>query len=57
MRHSGGLLLKMLNHFEVMLNIFEFSRMWENVESWLVFANKLFWIGQPDFWTNMIKQS
>ena len=43
--------------FEVMLNIFEFSRVWENVESWLVYANKLFWIAQPYFSTNIIKQS
>ena len=41
--------------FEVMLNIFEFSRVWENVESWLVYVNKVFWIGQPYFWTDMIK--
>ena len=40
-----------------MLNIFEFSRVWENVESWLVYANKLFWIAQPYFSTNTIKQS
>ena len=25
-----------------MLNIFEFSGMWENVDSWLVYANNLF---------------
>ena len=39
------------------LNIFELSRMWENVESWLVYANKLFWIIQPYFSTNIMKQS
>ena len=33
---ASGLLLKKLNYFEVMLNIFEFSRVWDNVESWLV---------------------
>ena len=44
-------------NFEDMLNIFEFSRMWENAESWLVYANKLFWIAQPYFSTNIIKQS
>ena len=54
---AGGLLLKKLKYFEVMLNIFEFSRVWENVESWLVYANKLFWIAQPYFSTNIIKQS
>ena len=30
---AGGLLLKKLKYFEVMLNIFEFLRVWENVES------------------------
>ena len=30
---SGGLLLKMLKHFEVMLNIFEFPHVKEIVES------------------------
>ena len=40
-----------------MLNIFEFSRVWENVESWLVSAKKLFWILQPYFSTNVIQVS
>ena len=26
-----------------MLNIFKLSQVWKNVESWLVYANKLFW--------------
>ena len=26
----------------IMLNIFEFSEVWKNVESWLIYANKLF---------------
>ena len=30
---AGGLLLKMLKYFEVMLNIFEFSLVKETVES------------------------
>ena len=54
---AGGLFLKKLKYFEVMWNIFEFSRVWENVESWLVSANKLFWIAQPHFSTDIIKQS
>ena len=29
--------------------LFEFSRVWDNVESWLVHANKLFWTAQPYF--------
>ena len=36
---------------------FWISRVWENVESWLVYTNKLFWIAQLCFSTNMIKQS
>ena len=40
-----------------MLNIFEFSRVWEDVESWLVCANKHFWIDQPYFSMYIIKQS
>ena len=41
--------------FEVMLNIFELSRVWENVVSWLVFAIKFFWITQPYFFAVIIK--
>ena len=37
---AGGLLLKMLKYFEVMLNIFEFSHIVEIGESWLVYVNK-----------------
>ena len=50
-----SLLLKKLKYFEVILNIFEFSRVWENVEPWLVSANKLFLIAQPYFSINIIK--
>ena len=53
---AGGVLLKKLKYFEVMLNIFEFSPVWENVESWLVYANKLFWIAQPHFSNDIIKR-
>ena len=53
---AGDLLLKKLKYFEVILNIFEFLRVWRNAESWLVFANR-FWITQPYFSTNIIKQS
>ena len=54
---ASDLLLKKLKCFEDILNIFEFSRVWENVESWLVYANKLFWIAQPYFSTDIIKRS
>ena len=36
-----------------MVNIFELSGMWENVESWLVYAKKLFWIAWPYFSKDM----
>ena len=50
-------IVKKLKYSGVMLNIFEFSRVWENVESWLVYANELFWIAYPYFSTDIIKQS
>ena len=54
----GNYVLKLfLQYFEVMLNIFEFSRVWENTESWLVYVNNLFWIAQPCFSNNIRKQS
>ena len=58
-RNSGcrWFILKKLKCFEVTLSIFEFSREWENVESWLVYANKFFWIAQLYFSTDIIKQS
>ena len=36
---AGGLLLKMLKHFEAMLNIFEFSHMKKIIESLLVYVS------------------
>ena len=54
---ASDLLLKKLKCFEDILNIFEFSRVWENVESWLVYANKLIWTAQPYFSTDIIKRS
>ena len=36
-------------------NIFQFLQVWENVKSWLVYANKLFWIAKPYFSTDIIK--
>ena len=38
-----------------MLNIFEFLQVWENIESWLVYATKIFWITQPYFSTGIMK--
>ena len=42
--------------FEVMLTVFHYSRVWENVQPWLVYANKFFWISfsQPYFSTDII---
>ena len=59
MHHSvcRSYIVKKAKNFEVMLNIFEFLQVWENVESWLVYANKLFWIAQPYFSTDIIKRS
>ena len=50
-------IVKKVRYFEVMLNIFEFSQVWENIESWLVYGDKLLWIAQPYFLSNIIKQS
>ena len=50
-------MLKKLKCFEAMLSIFEFLRVRENVESWLVYANKLFWIAQPYLSGGITKQS
>ena len=59
---ANALFLEKLKHFEVMLNIFEFSLVLGNVEPWLVYPNKLFWIAQPtelpkSTSTGMMKQS
>ena len=42
--------------FEVMLTVFHYSRVCENVQFWLVYANKFFWISffQPYFSTDII---
>ena len=48
---------KKLKYFEVMLNIFEFLWVWENVKSWLVYANNLFWTALPYFLNKILKQS
>ena len=54
---AGGLLLKKLKYFEFMLNIFVFSRMWENVESWMASASKPFRIEKLYFLTDIIKRN
>ena len=54
---AGGVLLKMLQYFEVMLNFFEFSEVWENKEAWLVYVNKVSWIAQSYFLTNTVKKA
>ena len=44
-------IVKKVKIFWRYVKIFEFSRLWENIESWLIYANKLFWIAQPlNFW-------
>ena len=37
------------------VNYFEALGVWQNVESWLVYANKLVWIAQPYLLTETIK--
>ena len=50
-------IVKKIKCFDVMLNIFELSRVWENVESWLVYASELLWLAQPRYSNNIIKQN
>ena len=52
-----GLLLKLLKHFEIMLNVSEFSHVKGIVEFWLVYVNKLQLIIQSCFLTKTIKPS
>ena len=54
---AGGLLVEKLIYFKVMLNIFEFSQLWENEESCLVYLNKLFLIARSYFLTDRINWS
>ena len=49
---AACVLLKKLKCFELLLNIFEFSRVWEIVKSWLVYADKS---SQLYFSTEIIK--
>ena len=49
---------KKLKNFEVMLKTFELSRVWEIVESWLVYENRFSWITKSYFslhWYNKTK--
>ena len=52
---AGGLLLKMLKYFEVMLDIFSFCHAKNIVESWLVYVNKFSQIMRSLFLTETIK--
>ena len=52
---AGGLLLKKLKYFEFMLNIFVFSWVWENIESWMACANNPFRINKSYFLTDIMK--
>ena len=47
-------IVQKLKYFKVILSIFEFLLMWENVESLLVYENKLFWVVKPYFLTDII---
>ena len=50
-------IVKKTKIFEVMLNIFKILSVWENVKTWLVYADQLFWIAQSYFSTEIIKRS
>ena len=54
---AGGLFLKNLKYFGIMLNIFDLSPVWQNVESWTDYPNKVFWIVEPYISTDVIKGS
>ena len=56
-QRAGGLLLKMLKYFRVMLSIFELSDVKEIVETWLVDGNRFSWIIQSSFLTETTKWS
>ena len=51
----GGMFLKNLKYFETILNIFEFSHVWEIAESWFVFASELSWMVQSYFLAKITK--
>ena len=53
---AGGLLLKMLKCFKVILNVFEFSHVKAIAESWLVYGNKFSWIAQSCFQMRQLKK-
>ena len=53
----GWFIVKKLKYFQVMLKMFEFSWVCKKVESALVYAYTLFWIAQPYFSTEIIKDS
>ena len=46
---AGCVLLKKIKYFEVMLNIFELSRVWEIAESWFLDWNKETKLMPPSF--------
>ena len=50
-------IVKKSKKFWSFVNFFEFLQVWENIKSWLVYANKFFWIVLPYFSTDIIKRS
>ena len=49
--------LKKLKYSKIMLNVFETFRVWETVESWLVYKNTFSWIIQSYFLTGTKNRS
>ena len=47
---AGGLLFKKLKYFEIMLNTFEFSQVWQNAEPWLPLQISLFELNNRISW-------
>ena len=54
---ADDLFWKKVKYFQLMLNIFKLSWVWGNVESWFVYANKLFSIAKPNFTNDILKPS
>ena len=53
--YRGFIVKKAKIFWSCVFKVFEVLRVRENVESWLVYANKFFWISQPYFSTGIIK--
>ena len=57
MRDSTWVIVKNAEMFGSYVKHFWILEVWENVGSWLVYANNVFLIAQPYFSTNIVKQN